>query len=349
MKIIKFIKNSVIKTFKTFKPLFDAVDAALLGPKKSTEEAPHLIDRIDFKRYMGFVLIALIPSAAASVYFFGLHALLMIMVSYAAGGMVEVAFAIIRKHEVEEGFFVTGLIFPLILPPTTPLWVVAVGVAFGTLFGKEVFGGTGRNIFNPALVGRLFITIAFPTIMTTFGTDAVTGATPLALYKSSQILTPYMDLLFGWKAGVSAEAIRSNLIPGSMGETFRLGIILGGLLLIFSKVSNWRIPFSYLISVLLFSLLGHNFIPEKIAPPLFHLLSGGLLYGAFFMATDPVTSPFTHAGKYIFGFFCGFFTVLIRVFSGFPEGVMFSIVLMNAFVPLIDHLVLSSKYKVKNK
>ena len=260
----------------------------------------------------------------------------MFAVSYAVGGLVEVLFAIIRKEEIHEGFLVTGLIFPLVLPPTTPLWVVGVGVAFGTLFGKEVFGGTGRNIFNPALVGRLFITIAFPAIMTTAWlmpfTDTVTTATPLTIYKGSGEITSYLNLLFGQCAG-------------SMGEVFRIGIIAGGLFLIFTKVSNWRVPTFYLGSVLLFSLIGSRLIPARVAPPMFQLLAGGLLFGSMFMATDPVTSPFTRAGKCIFGVLCGLLTVLIRSFSGYVEGVMFSIVIMNAFTPLIDHIVVTLKYR----
>jgi len=331
-----FSQLSHFKLFRPFKPAIDAAEAALLGTTHTTEQAPHFVDNIDLKRYMGFVLLALFPSVGASIYYYGLYVVWMILTSYVVGAVVEVAFAIIRKREIEEGFFVTGLIFPLVLPPDTPLWVVAVGVAFGIFFGKEVFGGTGRNIFNPALVGRLFITLAFPTIMTTFPAlaDAVTEATPLSAFKTEHILVPLNDLLWG-------------NCSGSIGETFKIGIIAGGLFLMFSKVSNWRIPIFYLGSVALFSTLGYYIMPQKIAPPLFQLLSGGLLYGAMFMATDPVTSPFTKTGKCIFGIFCGFFTVLIRGFSGYVEGVMFSIVLMNAFTPLIDYIVLSSKYKVK--
>ena len=342
MKLVRKMIDQMykIKILKPFKAILDALDAALFGTDHTANKAPYLLDHIDIKRYMTIVIIALMPTTAASIYFFGLHALYMILVSYAGGAIVEVSFAMIRKKEIEEGFLVTGLIFPLVLPPTLPLWVVMVGVMFGTLFGKEVFGGTGRNIFNPALVGRLFITISFPSIMTRewltpFATDAISSATPLALFKTSGEVTPYMDLLFGQCAG-------------SMGEIFRIGIIAGGIFLIFTKVSNWRIPFSYLSSVFILSVIGHYFLPGTIAPPVFQLLAGGLLYGAFFMATDPVTSPFTKTGKYIFGGFCGLITVLIRSFSGYVEGVMFSIVLMNAFSPLIDTIVLSVKYKGAN-
>jgi Na+-transporting NADH:ubiquinone oxidoreductase subunit B/electron transport complex protein RnfD len=241
----------------------------------------------------------------------------------------------VRKKDIEEGFLVTGLIFPLVLPPTTPLWVVAVGIVFGVFFGKEVFGGTGRNIFNPALVGRLFITIAFPAMMSTQWrlpfADAITSATPLNLFKAGEALPPLSDLLFGMAAG-------------SMGETFRIGIVAGGLLLIATRVSNWRVPVTYLATVALGSLAASRFAPSLVAPPLVQLLTGGLLFGALFMATDPVTSPLTKAGKYVFGFGCGAVTLLIRALSGYAEGVMFSIVFMNAFVPLIDHFALAAKY-----
>jgi Na+-transporting NADH:ubiquinone oxidoreductase subunit B/electron transport complex protein RnfD len=213
---------------------------------------------------------------------------------------------------------------------------VAVGIVFGTFFGKEVFGGTGRNIFNPALVGRLFITIAFPSIMSASWrvpfADAVSSATPLSVWRSTGEAAPLEDLLFG-------------SVAGSMGEVFRIGIIAGGLLLILSRIANWRVPLTYLLSVALFSALGSLAIPDRVAPPLFQLLTGGLLFGAFFMATDPVTSPMTKAGKHVFGILAGLLTVLIRSFSGFTEGVMFSIVFLNALTPLIDHVVLTTRYR----
>lgn len=338
MKMIRSVidKAYEVKLLSKFKPVLDAADAIFFGTDETTAAAPHLVDNLDIKRYMTFVIIALMPSALASIYFYEWAAVKIIMVSYVAGGLVEVTFAIVRKKEVHEGFFVTGMIFPLTLPPTVPLWVVAVGVIFGVLFGKEVFGGTSRNIFNPALVGRLFITIAFPSIMTTSWrmpfTDAITSATPLSLFKTTQTLTPWIDQLMGRTAG-------------SMGEIFRIGIILGGLFLMWTRVSDWRIPLSYLGSVLILSGIGSYFFPVKVAPPHFQLLAGGLLLGAMFMATDPVTSPFTMTGKFIAGILCGFLTVLIRGFSGYVEGVMFSIVLMNAFTPIIDHVVLKVKYK----
>jgi len=356
MKLVRSLLDKLYKVpvVNKAEPLIEAVDAALFGTDETTKGVPHIVDSIDSKRYMTCAIAAIIPATLASIYSYGLRAILIIAVSYTAGFFVEFMFAVVRKHKIHEGFLVTGLIFPLVLPPTTPLWVVAVGVMFGVLFGKEMFGGTGRNIFNPALVGRLFITIAFPAIMTTSWlmpitdatftekwlipfadtaiTDAVTTATPLAVYKTTKVMASFPDLLTGNTAG-------------SMGETCRIAIIIGGLFLMFTRAGNWRIPVSYMGSVFVFAAIGNHFLPDSIATPIFQLFSGGLMFGAFFMATDPVTSPFTCAGKYTFGIMCGILTVLIRSFSGYVEGVMFSIVLMNAISPLIDHIVLSLKYR----
>ena len=330
-----FEKLGRVRFLRSAKPLIAVAEGILLGTRERTEAAPHALDAIDIKRYMLMVILALLPSAGASVLFYGWQAVKIILVSYVVGGLVEIIFAIVRKKEIEEGFLVTGLIFPLILPPTVPLWVVAVGITFGVFFGKEVFGGTGRNIFNPALVGRLFVTIAFPEIMSAswlkpFG-DAITAATPLATFKSAGTIPDYLELLLGQTTG-------------SMGELFRIGIVAGGLFLMLTRVGNWRVPLAYLSVVVVFSWIGFAVAPTAIAPPLFQLLSGGLLFGAMFMATDPVTTPTTGVGKLVFGALCGVLTVLIRAFSGFTEGVMFSIVFMNAFAPLIDHLVVTLRY-----
>jgi RnfABCDGE-type electron transport complex D subunit len=342
MKKMQELLHAAAKTklFSPFAAVFETLDGIIFGPTEITAGAPHVVDNIEIKRYMTMAIIGLLPCTAAAVVFFGWRVLFMILASYVAGGIVEVAFALIRKREIEEGFLVTGLIFPLILPPTTPIWVVAVGCAVGVFFGKEVFGGTGRNIFNPALVGRLFITIAFPQIMSASWqkpfSDAITTATPLASFKTAGELTPLMDLFLG-------------NVAGSVGEVFRIGILIGGAFLVISKVANWRIPLSYLASVALFSWIGNLIAPDMVAPPLFQLLGGGLLFGALFMATDPVTSPYNHESKFIFGALCGVLTVVIRSFSGYTEGVMFSIIFMNALTPLIDHFVLKAKYRTAKK
>lgn len=348
----EFVKKNPL--LKRFYPVFEATDEFFFGTDKTAKFAPHIFDAIDMKRYMSFVIIALVPATLAGIYCYGLRVLAVIAVSYACGGLVEVLFSVIRKKPLYEGFLVTGLIFPLILPPTIPLWMVAVGVIFGTFFGKEVFGGTGRNIFNPALAGRVFLSLAFPEFFATmwqkpfwgglgglvkFMPDAVTAATPLINFKATQILTDPLMLLLGNTAG-------------SIGETFRIGIILGGIFLVIIKIADWRTPLSYILSVCAFSAVMNIFSPGSFAPPLFQLLTGGLLFGAFFMATDPVTSPFTLEGRWIHGILLGVLTVLIRGISGFVEGVMFAILLMNALAPLIDSIVVNFKCRnitVENK
>jgi Na+-transporting NADH:ubiquinone oxidoreductase subunit B len=337
-------KNKLIGKFS---PVFEAMDGFFYGTDKVTT-IPHVLDHIDVKRYMSFVIFGLLPATVAAIYFWGLRILLVIAVSYIFGGMVEVAFAITRKKGIHEGFLVTGLIFPLTLPSAVPLWVVAVGVMFGVFFGKEVFGGTGKNTFNPALIGRIFLSVAFPSMMSvgwqkpfTSGLggfvhyqnslDALATATPLSLFRGQGTIASYLDLLFGYNSGC-------------IGETFRIGLIVGGLFLILTRIVNWRLPLSALLSVIIFSFLGNHFAPEKFAPPMFQFLSGGLLLGAFFMVTDPVTCPVTKVGKWIGGILFGFLVVLIRSLSGYVEGVMFSIVLLNVFSPFIDHVVLDIKY-----
>ena len=334
-----------------FRPVYNATDEFFFGTDKATS-LPHIVDYLDVKRFMTMVVVALMPAALASIYFWGWRSAVIILFSYTFGGLVEVAFAVIRKKEIHEGFLVTGLIFPLILPPTVPLWVVAIGIIFGVFFGKEVFGGTARNIFNPAIVGRIFLTIAFPKIMTTnwvtpftsglggflafqrAGVDAITSATPLTLFKNQAIIESSKALLFGQSAGC-------------IGETFRIGLIAGGLFLIIIKIVDWRIPLAYLGTVAVFPLLLNHLFHLNLAPALFQLLSGGLLLGAFFMATDPVTSPFTKPGRWIAGILLGILTVLIRGLSGYVEGVMFSLLLVNALTPLIDTAVLNVRYRKK--
>ena len=333
---------------RRLRPVTEALDEAMLGTDKTARTAPFIADGMDVKRMMSLVILGLVPSAIAGIYFYGWYVAAMIATSYAVGGMTEVAFAMVRRKPIHEGFLVTGLIFPLILPPTTPLWVVAVGVFFGVFFGKEVFGGTGRNIFNPALVGRLFISLAFPSYFATmwgkmhwggaggfvhWTVDAITQATPLIDFKGSHMIsTDPLSLLIGHA-------------PGCVGETFRLGIILGGLFVVVMRAGDWRVPASYLGSVALSALILHGIMPDRVAPVWFQLLSGGLLFGAFFMANDPVTSPFTFTGRFIYGITLGILTVLIRALSGLPESVMFAILLMNAVAPLIDNAVINAAYR----
>jgi len=337
-------KNKKLAIFRT---AVDAMDSFFLRRPEKTMHAPYARDAIDLKRYMIMVVFAMVPATIAAIYFYGWRVISIIAVSYIFGVGTEWIFAYFRNEEIHEGAFVTCLIYPLILPPTIPLWMVAVGIVFTTVFAKEAFGGTGRNIFNVAMVGRLFLAIAFPATMTTrwnepfssgiggFGkwaADAVTTATPLIEYKSSNTVTALKDLFLG-------------NVTGSIGETSALLIILGGVFLMATKIANWRLPIGYLGSVAVFSGIGSLIWPDTFAPPLFQLLSGGLLFGAMFMITDPVTCPFTKSGKWIYSILAGVITVAIRNLSGYVEGVMFAIVFMNTFAPLMDHLIVTAKFK----
>lgn len=350
MKVLQRLFETVRPNFEkdgklsAFKPLFDAMDNFCFAPSTTTITAPHVRDVLDIKRFMSMVVIAVLPCLIASFYFFGLRLLAMIVVSYAAGGIVEVIFAIVRKEEINEGFLVTGLLFPLILPPTLPLWMVGVGVAFGVFVGKELFGGTGRNIFNPAIVGRCFLALAYPVAMsgnwTTAGhgltgrlfqyvgasnIDAVSTATPLVLAKQGT-LVKLSDMFLGYTSG-------------SIGETSAIAIILGGVFLLFTRVASWRTVLSIIGSSAALAGILHYAQPGRFGPALWHLSAGGLLFGAFFMATDPVTSPITNTGKWIYGAIIGVMTLLIRNFTGYVEGVMFAILLGNIVAPILDEII----------
>lgn len=330
---------------RPFKAVFDAMENFFFAPAAVTLAAPHIRDPLDIKRLMSMVIIAVLPCLFAAFYFFGWRLVPMIIVSYAAGGAVEVAFAIIRKEEINEGFLVTGMLFPLILPPTLPLWMVGLGVVFGVFVGKELFGGTGRNIFNPAIVGRCFLALAYPAAMsgnwiragsvwpgrileyvTASNVDAVSTATPLVLAKQGQLIN-LSDLLLG-------------NVSGSMGETSAIAIILGGVFLLLTKVANWRTVVSILGSAAALAGALHWAQPDRFAPAFWHLCAGSLLFGAFYMATDPVTGPVTNAGKWFYGIIIGLITVLIRNFTGYVEGVMFAILLGNIAAPIIDEVVI---------
>ncbi len=351
MKIVEHILEKMRPMFEgggrlsIWHPVFRAADNFFFSSTDRTENAPYGRDPLDIKRYMSLVIVALFPCLFASMYFFGLRVLLMLLVSYIAGGTIEVLFAVIRKEEINEGFLVTGFIFPLILPPGLPLWMVAIGIVFGALVGKEVFGGTGRNPFNPALVGRCFLALGYPAAMT--GTwvepsenilknffsnfsvsvpDAVTSATPLVLAKSGE-LSALRSLFYGQ-------------VAGSAGETSALAILLGGAFLLLTNIANWRTVVGVLASFITLGYILRLALPERVAPLLFNLLSGGILFGAFFMATDPVTSPITQWGKWAYGILIGSLTILIRCFSGYVEGVMFAILLGNICAPLIDEAVI---------
>jgi len=349
---MKFLANLLDKArpkfeaggpFASFKPLFDAIDAFMFNPLTQSKMAPHARDPLDVKRYMSMVIIALLPATFASFYFFGWRMLPMILVSYAAGGAVEVAFAVIRKEEINEGFLVTGLLFPLILPPGLPLWMVAVGVIFGVLVGKEIFGGTGRNLFNPALVGRCFLLLSYGGPMGGawiepgggfFGrlgqyaettVDAVSQATPLYKAAVDTQYEPLSNLFFG------------NIL-GCSGETSALALIAGGVLLLLFGVASWRVILSTFIS---FGIMTALLVEGNMHMVLFHYLAGGLLLGTFFMATDPVSGPITTGGKFVYGALIGIATALIRLKTPLSEGMMFAILAGNMFAPIIDEVFIA--------
>ncbi len=353
MKLLLNVFDRLRPTFEAggplsrLKPVFDATESFFFSPSLRTAESPHVRDPLDLKRFMSIVIVGLLPCAAASIYFYGLHVVAMIVVSYAVGGAVEMLFAIVRKEEINEGFLVTGLIFPLVLPPALPLWMVGVGVAFGVVVGKELFGGTGRNVFNPALVGRCFLAIGYPVAMSAnwikpgsgalgrvaqyvdaSQTDAISSATPLVLMKQGALNQVHvLDLLLGTTSG-------------SAGETSALAVVLGGLFLLATGVAAWQTVAAILGSFALLGACLHHLDPATFGQPLLHLLSGGLLFGAFFMATDPVTCPTTQEGKWAYGILIGVVTVLIRNLTGYVEGMMFAILLGNICAPLLDHVAI---------
>ena len=354
--------------FQNMHSAFDAVETLFFVPDKVTTAGSHIRDAIDMKRTMIIVFMALIPALLFgmwnigfqhftsigetsdfwTMFFYGfLKMLPIIIVSYGVGLGLEIVFAQIRNHEVNEGFFVSGLLIPMIVPSETPLWQVAVAVAFAVIFGKEVFGGTGMNIVNPALLARAFLFFAYPSNMSgekvwisEMG-DAVSGATPLgkALVGNFDQMPSTFDMFMG-------------TIPGSIGETSVLMILIGAVILLATGIANWRVMFSVFaggyIMGLLFNLWGAN--EYMLMDPLNHLLLGGFAFGAVFMATDPVTATQTKKGMYYYGFLIGVIAILIRVFNpAYPEGVMLSILLMNVFAPLIDYYVIESNIKRRLK
>jgi len=295
--------------------------------------SPHIHDRESVPKIMLHVIIALIPAAAASIYFFGIRALWVMLVSIVTAILTEYIFLLLRKKDtsavLDGSAFVTGLLLAMTLPPSINLSMVAIGSAVAIIIGKQVFGGFGGNVFNPALVGRAFLQAAFPIPMTTWvankasHVDAVSVATPLGGFKFSHILTAHKDLFLG-------------NVSGSLGETSALLLILGGLYLLARRYIDWRIPVGILTTVFIFDGILWLANSKKYPDPVFMLLAGGLMLGAWFMATDPVTSPVSPAGIWIYSAGIGILVVLIRLFGGMPEGVMYSILIMNAFVPLMD-------------
>ena len=401
---MKFLRNTLDKVeplfekggkFERLYPVYEAADTFLFTPGHRTKTGPHVRDGIDLKRMMIMVVIALIPCTLFGMWNVGFqherattdwalspadanHLQCLIYgafkfipiyaVTIIVGGTLEAIFSLIRKHEINEGFLVTSLLFPLTLPPDIPLWQVALGIAFGVVVGKEIFGGTGMNILNPALTARIFLYFAYaPDISgdkvwvsgsaVAAGTegawiDGATGATPLGYFalngadtagmaEASTLNIGWMEAFMGW-------------IPGSIGETSTAACLIGAAILIFSKVGSWRVMLSCLVGMvsltLLFNVLapaGDGAAPHYLAlGPEWHFVIGSFAFGSIFMATDPVSAAQTNTGRWIYGFMIGALTVLVRVLNpAYPAGIMLAIIFMNVFAPLIDHYVMKANIR----
>ncbi len=345
----------------------DAFDTFLRVPGTVTSKGSHVRDAVDLKRIMIIVVVALIPAALFGMWNVGyqhglatgqsfglfqnfwygfLKVLPLYLVAYIVGLGIEFASAQIRNEEVNEGYLVSGMLIPLIVPVDVPLWTLAIAVAFAVLFGKEVFGGTGMNFLNPALLCRAFLFFAYPSKMSGSSVwvslkggesliDGTTGATPLAF------ATDGLEAMnnAGVQYGMSAWDMFAGLVPGSVGETSVIAILIGAVILLWTGVASWKIMVSSVAGALFVGWLG-NFFGVTTVPAYYQLLMGGFAFGTVFMATDPVTSAQTECGKWIYGFLIGALCVTVRLFNpGYAEGMMLAILLMNTFAPLIDHYV----------
>ncbi|HLS11514.1 MAG TPA: NADH:ubiquinone reductase (Na(+)-transporting) subunit B [Flavobacteriaceae bacterium] len=376
-------------------PAFNAFHTFLYMPNMTTESGSHIRAADDLKRTMNTVIMALVPVLLFGIFNTGyqhyaaidaangitrevsllenfltwenfslgaLKVLPLVLISYGVGLGIEFIFAIIYGHEVEEGYLVTGMLVPLIVPVDIPLWMLVIAIVFGVVIGKEVFGGTGMNILNPALTIRAFLFFAYPTWMSgdkvwvhgareMAGTpDAISGETVLGkLAQGNEVTTSIADMFFGF-------------MPGSIGETSTFLILIGALFLLFTKIASWRIMLSSVIGALVMGLIfngvvsagwiGTNSPFYTLMDTTFwhHLLIGGFAFGVVYMATDPVTGSQTNRGKWIYGFFIGFLSIMIRVFNpAYPEGVMLAILLMNVFAPTIDHYVVKANVNKRKK
>ena len=354
--------------YHAFRSVFDGFETFLFVPNTTSKTGTHIHDAIDSKRIMSFVVIALIPALLFGMYNVGyqhyLHAgisgsfiemfgygflavLPKIIVSYVVGLGIEFVVAQWKKEEIQEGFLVSGMLIPMIVPVDCPLWMLAVATAFSVIFAKEVFGGTGMNIFNPALITRAFLFFAYPTKMSgdtvwvsgdsIFGlgktVDGLTAATPLGIAKVAECPDFSWDMLTG-------------LIPGSIGETSVIAIAIGAVILLWTGVASWKTMLSVFVGGAVMGWIFNTIGPDTAVahmPWYEHLCLGGFCFGAVFMATDPVTSSRTENGKFVYGFLIGAMAIIIRVLNpGYPEGMMLAILLMNIFAPLIDYVVVQN-------
>ena len=364
-----------------FRSVFDGFETFLFVPNATSKSGTHIHDSIDSKRIMSMVVIALIPALLFGMYNVGyqhfhatgvtgsfiemfaygfLAVLPKIIVSYVVGLGIEFVVAQWKNEEIQEGFLVSGILIPMIVPVDCPLWILAVATAFSVIFAKEVFGGTGMNVFNVALITRAFLFFAYPTKMsgdsvwipgdTIFGlggetfVDGFSGATALGV--ASTATDPNGYLPFSWD-------MVTGLIPGSIGETSVIAIALGAILLLWTGIASWKTMFSVFVGGAFMGWIFNTIGPDTAManmPWYEHLVLGGFCFGAVFMATDPVTSARTETGKYIFGFLIGAMAIIIRVLNpGYPEGMMLAILLMNIFAPLIDYCVVQSNISRREK
>ena len=380
--------------YEKYFALYEMVDTFIYSPADVTRGSPHVRDAIDLKRVMSYVVVATFPvlllmlwntgfqannaitqmgmtdldgwrnwimsslgiaydpnSLFANMFHGLLYFLPIYITTLVAGGVFEVIFAAVRNHEVNEGFLVSSMLYTLTLPPSTPLWMVALGIIFGVVLGKEVFGGTGKNFLNPALTGRAFLYFAYPAAMSGdavwTAVDGYTGATPLALAASGGI-----DAVES--AGYSWSQTFFGIMPGSLGETSTLAILIGAAFLIYTRVANFRIILGVFLGMfattLLFNLIGSDTNPMFSVPWYWHLTMGGLAFGMVFMATDPVSAAMTNKGRWIYGALIGFMAIMIRVVNpAFPEGIMLAILFGNIFAPLIDYFVVQANIKRRLK
>ena len=387
---MKFIKNFFERTeplvqkggkYHWLQSVHDGFFTFLYTPKTTSKTGTHIHDYIDLKRTMSIVVLSVVPALLFGMYnvgvqhfkaigelastgffeifLFGLIKVLpIVIVSYAVGLGIEFVFAQLRGHEIQEGFLVSGMLIPLIMPVGTPLWMIAVATAFAVVLGKEVFGGTGMNIWNPALVARAFLFFAYPAQMsgesvwialkdTDKVIDGFSGATPMANAAAGHLNYSVADAFFGF-------------IPGSIGETSTLAILIGAVLLIVTGIGSWKIMISTIaggavMGLILNAFSGSAGLSPEVAtyfsmPFWHHLVLGGFMFGAIFMATDPVSASQTEKGKWIYGFLIGTLAIIFRVINpAFPEGMMLAILLMNTFAPLIDHYVVAGHVKRRTK
>lgn len=373
--------------FSRFYPLYEAVDTFLFSPGSVTRSTAHVRDGIDLKRIMITVWMSVFPAMLYGMYNLGFQAndvlaatggsidgwrgtlietfggydassiwhclwfgmlffLPIYAVTFIVGGFWEVLFAIKRGHEVNEGFFVTSILFALICPPDLPLWQAALGISFGIVIGKEVFGGTGKNFLNPALTGRAFLYFAYPAQLSGdavwTAVDGYSGATPLGVVAS--------EGMAGLQAQYSWMDAFIGAIPGSIGETSTLAILIGGAALLLTRIASWRIVAGVFLGMFIFStflnFVGSETNPAFSMPWYWHFVVGGFAFGMFFMATDPVSSAMTNGGRWAFGILIGVMAVIIRVVNpAFPEGMMLAILFANLFAPLMDHFVVQGNIK----